>query len=273
VRDSLANRQTGLVLDTHIAKITLLLLTLAGTDASAAADRVIQWSITPYIWATDTTYKLKSDGESIGSGEIDFGDLMDTLDASFQVVAEAGFAESRWSAFVDLTYLSTSDDETFDIDGIGTARLDTDSEQVYVDAAIAFWPWRDVSGFNVYGGIRYTDLDDRTTVDLTDPIAVRLGRIRLGRDYTDALIGMRDYFNLGRFGLSENLDLHIRADYGFGDSEGILMAQAAVRWAIGKERRQGLMVGYRYKEAEFKSDSVKEEYKYKGPVVGFNFRF
>jgi len=231
------------------------------------------WSITPYMWATDTTYKLKSDGESIGSGEVDFGDLMDTLDASFQVVVEAGLTESRWTAFVDLTYLSTSDDQAFSLGNIGTVRLDTDSEQLYVDAAIAFWPWREVSGFNVYGGIRYTDLDDRTTVDLVDPVTVRLGNIRSDRDFTDALVGMRDYFNLGRFGLSENLALHIRADYGFGDSEGILMAQAALRWAVGKERRHGLMAGYRYKEAEFKSDSVKEEYEYKGPVIGFNCRF
>jgi hypothetical protein len=246
---------------------------MAGGGAAAAEDRVIEWSITPYVWAADTTYKLKSDGEAIGSGEVDFGDLMDTLDASFQVVAEAGPAESRWTAFVDLTYLSTSDDQASALGNIGTVRLDTDSEQVFLDAAIAFWPWRDVSGFNVYGGIRYTDLDDRTKVDLIDPVAVPLGTIRFDRDFTDALIGMRDYFNLGRFGLSENLALHIRADYGFGDSEGILMAQAAVRWAVGRQRRQGILVGYRYKEAEFKSDSVKEEYEYKGPVIGVNFRF
>ena len=257
----------------RLATVTLTLLGGSFGGVALGADRDIEWSITPYVWAVDTTYKLKSEGTNIGTGEVDFGDLMDTLDAAFQIVAEAGLAESHWTAFVDLTYMSTSDREVMDLNGVGTLHLDADSEQIYVDAAIAYWPWREVSGFNVYGGIRYTDLDDRTKVNLIEPIALPLGSIRLDGSFTDALIGMRDRFNLGRFGLSEHLDLIIRLDYGWGDSEGILMGQGVVRWAVGSERRQGLVIGYRYKEAKFEANSVKEEYDYKGPVVGFNFRF
>ena len=33
------------------------------------------------------------------------------------------------------------------------------------------------------------------------------------------------------------------------------------------------MLGYRYKEAEFEHDNIKEKFKYKGPLIGFNFRF
>jgi hypothetical protein len=234
---------------------------------NAEGARAWAWSVTPYVWLTDTSYDLRADGEDIGTGTIDFGELYDTLDAAFQMVAETGRAGGRWSGFVDLTYLSTSDDETVDLGGLGTLRLDSESDQLFIDAAIAFWPWRQAGGFNIYGGIRYTDLDDKTTVDLVDPASQRLGTIRLDRNYTDALIGGRH-----RFDLAENWSLSIRADYGFGDSDGILMTQAALRWAFGGQRQHGLIFGYRYKEAEFEDDGLEEDYEYKGPVVGFNFR-
>jgi len=252
-----------------------LLLLAASLPAAGVAPEVrpFSWSITPYLWVVDTTFKLRADGSPVGTGRVDFGDLMDTLDGAFQGIAERRFAGGRWSAFVDLTYLETSESEVSDLAGLGSLRFDTDSRQVYADAAIAWWPWPEVSGFNVYGGVRYTDLDDRTRVDAFDPVTSRLGVIRFDRDFTDALIGMRDSFNLHRFGLPENLSLGIRLDYGFGDSDGVLLGQGALRWAFGRERRHGLVFGYRYKEATFKSDSLKEEYEYEGPVIGLNLRF
>lgn len=219
------------------------------------------------MWATDTSYDLTADGSDIGTGEVDFDDLMDTLDAAFQVVGEAGIT-SRWSVFIDLTYLKTSDDQTVELNDLGTLRIDTESKQTYVDAAIAFWPWGEAGGFNVYGGIRYTKLDDESKVDLIDPVTERLGVIKFDRDFTDALLGARYRFDLG-----DNWSLHSRVDYGFADSEGVFQAQAVVRWAVGRQRRHGVMFGYRYKEAEFKSGAIEENYDYKGPVVGFNFRF
>ena len=265
--------------------ITLLLMALstavmlssnalaAATNPSAASaaqekNSPLRWSLTPYLWATETTYNLKSDGNEIGTGDIDFGDLYDTLDASFQIIAEMGLPNQRWSAFVDVTYLETSDDESFPVQDIGNLTIDSSSEQLYLDAAIAFWPWGEAGGFNIFGGIRYTDLDDESKVDLIEPIAERLGVIRTDRDFTDALFGGRY-----RFDLNENWSLHTRADYGFGDSEGVFLAEAAFRRVICSKRRNGLMFGYRYKEAEFKSGSLKETYDYKGLIVGFNFRF
>ena len=32
------------------------------------------------------------------------------------------------------------------------------------------------------------------------------------------------------------------------------------------------MLGYRYKESEFEDGGLEEDYEYKGPVIGFNFR-
>jgi hypothetical protein len=42
---------------------------------------------------------------------------------------------------------------------------------------------------------------------------------------------------------------------------------------LGKHGQYGLLLGYRYKEAEFEHDDIEEKFEYKGPLIGFNFRF
>lgn len=251
----------------------LLLIAAAGIGAGTRAESDSpeegswEWSITPYIWFANTSYLLRADGRDIGAGNVDFGELADTLDGAFQVMAETGRSAGSWSGFVDFTYLSMSDDQLIDLAGLGSLRAVTKSKQLFVDTAVAYWPWKDVSGFNVYAGIRYTDLDSRIRFDLANP-EIRLGVIGIEHSFTDVLVGFRD-----RFKLAEDWAVVIRGDYGFGDSDGVFLAQAAIRWAIGPNRRQGLMLGYRYKDAKFEENGREERYKYKGPVLGFNLRF
>lgn len=240
---------------------------LADGRAKAADFSGLNWSVSPYIWATDTSYRLKADGSDLGTGNINFGDLVDTIDAAFQIVVETALADSRWSAFLDFTYLKTSDDESINLPPLGSLQLDTDSEQYFIDAAISFWPSGQESGMAVYGGLRYTDLDDKTVVNLASD-GSRLGVLRLDRDFTDALLGVRYVLEM-----SPVWSLATKADYGFGDSEGIWQLQAVLRYAVGREKRHGIVAGYRYKEAEFDANRIKEDYEYKGPAVGFNFRF
>ena len=56
----------------------------------AVAQEKINWSVTPYLWATKTTYDLTADGSPVGGGTVSFSDLMDATDTSFQIVIEAG---------------------------------------------------------------------------------------------------------------------------------------------------------------------------------------
>ena len=228
--------------------------------APAAAD--IGWSITPYIWATETTVDLTADGTPIGGGTVSFSDLLDIMDTSFQVNVEGGRSDGNWSAFVDLTYLETSD--KFSTPNV---LIKTDSEQLYIDTAIAYWPNGEEGGFNVFGGMRYTSLDDRFKFSLPAP-GVALGTLKNDRSFTDLLLGGRY-----RFDFNESWALQTRADYAFGDSEGILQLQAFVRYAVGKDRQHGVLIGYRYKDAEFEAASLEEDFEFKGPVAGFNFRF
>ena len=254
------------------AKVNSLLPTVALASLSLFAfsptyaddSGKIVWSITPYIWATDTQLDLTADGTPAGGLDISFSDLMDTTDASFQIFAEAGLAEGNWSAFVDMTYLDTSDDWTSNIQG-QDVDIASDSEQWFIDAAVAYWPMGQEGGVNVFGGIRYTDLDD--TYDFTID-GTPVGVFDNDRKFTDALIGARYNFEF-----VQNWMLLTRGDYSFGDSDGTFLLEAAVRYAVGSTRQHGIVVGYRYKEADFEKGGVEEDYKYKGPIAGFNFIF
>ena len=246
----------------HIANIlaipfSLLALTAVGSDKTG-----LSWSITPYIWATETNYDLTAEGTPIDEGKATFDDLLDVTDSSFQLAVEAGRTSGHISGFVDVTYLETSDNYNGKI-----LRIDTDSEQWFIDAALAYWPGGVGSNLNVFGGIRYTDLDDDFTVK-TRQDGTELLKFGPQRDFLDALVGIRY-----RFDLTDRWALLTHADYAYGDSDGIFILQALLRFKMGQQGRYGILLGYRYKEAELEESGLDEDYEYKGPVLGLNMRF
>jgi hypothetical protein len=257
-----------MILPSSLLHSFLLVLAFIPIAAQGEEQSKLNWSVTPYIWATKTTYDLTADGSLIDTGVISFDELMDTTDTSFQVAIEAGRALGHWSVMVDITYIETSDDDTFTVPDLGVVRTDSKSEQIYADVAIAYWPWSEAGGMSVLAGIRYTDLDDETKLRLVEPDGGRLGNLTTERDFTDALVGARYIFRL-----SDRWKLNTRLDYAFGDSEGIFLAEAIVRYSLGENQGHGIMLGYRWKDAEFKDDGLDEDYDYKGPLIGFNFRF
>ena len=246
-------------LNRRVAVFASFLLFPAAAVHAQEAD-TFGWSITPYIWATETTVDLSFRDANIGAGEISFSDLLDVLDAAFMIHVEGG--GGSWSAFGDLTYLKTSDtnDRT-------TLVIDTNSKQLFFDGAVAWWPGGLGSNFSLYGGLRYSGFDDRYTFRLVindTPVGER----RSTKDYYDALVGIRY-----RFDLSERWSLLTRADTSFGDSEGTVLLQANLGWTVGKRQQNRIMFGYQYKTAEFRDGDLRLDFDYQGPMAGFNFRF
>lgn len=241
--------------------IRLCLLALAAVppwSATALAQDNVHWSITPYLWASDTSVDLTFRDTNIGSGDIAFNDLLDTLDAAFMVHVEAG--RGNWSAFGDFTYLETSDTTERDL-----TTIDTDSQQTIVDAAVAWWPAGSDGSLNLFGGIRYTGFDDRYRLLLGD---TELGTQRSTSDYYDALLGIRYTF---RF--SERWGLVTRGDFSFGDSEGTYLVRANFAYIVGSRQQNAILFGYQLKSAEFRDGDVTTDFDYSGPMAGFAFRF
>ena len=236
----------------------LLALLWMGAALDARASEGITWSISPYIWATETKVDLTARGVAVGGGSISFSDLADATDAGFQGVFEG--KRGRWSALLDLTYLETSDRQARQF-----LNIKSESEALVLDAAVAFWPAGEDGGLSLLAGVRYTDMEN-TYRFLRD--GQQIAVVKNNRDFTDLLLGLR-YMTP----LANRWSLLTRGDYSFGDSEGTFQLQALVRWGFGGRMQHGVLFGYRYKEAEFKSGEVKEDYQYKGPVVGLNFTF
>jgi len=117
---------------------------LFAANANAQSGDAIQWSVTPYIWASDTSVDLTFRDTNIGAGDITFGDLMEVLDAAFMLHIENG--GGNWSTFGDFTYLDTSD--TIERTLIA---IDADNEQIFLDVAVAYWPGGFGSQLNLFG--------------------------------------------------------------------------------------------------------------------------
>jgi hypothetical protein len=235
-----------------------LILCFACIPTCVQAAESLQWSITPYLWASQTKVDLEFRGDPVGGDTISFNDLLDQLDTAFMIHAEAG--RGNWSAFADLTYLETSDTRDRPV-----LEVAVDSEVTVLDAGMAWWPGGVGSSLSVIGGMRYSGFDDRYRVNLEgNPVTT----LRNTNDYYDALLGVRYRFDLG-----ERWALMTHADYSMGDSEGTWLIRANLAWTVGKRRMNRLVLGYQFKEAEFESGDVRTDYSYHGPMAGFNFRF
>ena len=216
------------------------------------------WSVTPYLWASETKLDLTLGNGISASDKVSFSDLLDTLDTAFMVHAEGG--KGKWSMYGDLTYLDMSDSDEREL-----ITIDSDSEQTFLDLGAAYWPGGVNSNLSLLGGLRYSGFDDRYTFRAADET---IGTRRTTSDYYDALIGIRY-----RFDLSERWSLLTRADYSFGDSEGIYVVNANFSVTVGKRRQNRILFGYQYKQAEFKDGDLTSDFTYYGPMAGFNFRW
>jgi hypothetical protein len=230
---------------------------LSGNVLAQNSDK-IEWSITPYLWASETGVDLTYRETELGGGEISFKDLVDVLDTAGMIHIEGG--KGQWSMFGDLTYLKLSETNERRL-----LTIDTQNKQTFMDAAVAYWPGGVGSSFNFFAGLRYTGFKDRYRFSLGDSV---LDERSTSANYYDALFGLRY-----RFDFAERWSLLTRGDCSFGDSKGICLVRANLAFTVGKSQQNRIMVGYQYKQAEYKDGDLATDFTYHGPTAGFNFRF
>lgn len=237
----------------------LALFPILSAMANEGASDPLRWSMTPYLWMPKVTVDVALADTNLG-GDISFADILDTIDAGLMLHTEGG--KGQWSVFADLTYVEASDSIESTL-----LRIESSNEQLFLDAALAWHPHGIDSPFNIFGGLRYASLDTRYNF-FAVPNDNLLTSRRSKADYYDALLGLRYRFNL-----SERWSLDTRGDASFGDSEGTLLARASLAYTVGAKRQNRLLVGYQYKQMEFRENDVTTEIRLQGPVAGFNFRF
>lgn len=240
--------------------VAMLIIGFSAADAGAAESW--QWSITPYIWATDISEDLIVDGEVIGGDDTEFSDLVDVIDTSLLLRFEG--TRDRWGLFADVNQVELSDSETGEL---GVVRLDVEIEETVGEVGAIYRPGGRSGRFDLLFGARMLWIDERYTFQLGAPEILRL--VRVDATYVDALIGARY-----QIPLSERWAISLRGDVSFGDTDLVWTAQGLVGWTFGAKRGSAVFAGYRYRSMDYtKADVVEVEKTLSGFGVGVTIGF
>ncbi len=226
------------------------------TAAAGGADAT-EWSITPYMWATDVSETLLLDGNEVGGDNTEFDDLVDKLDTSLQLHLE-GVGE-RWGVFGDITYVELADSA----DGeLGFGRLEVEIEEMLVEGGLIWRGAGGPDGLELLLGVRYLDVDEVYRLEigaLPDPY-----QRRLNESYLDLLVGAR-YNAL----LSPRWMVSLRGDLSAGGTDLVWTVQGLLGWRFGAKRQSAVLAGYRYRELEYgKADVLDVEKTLSGFILG-----
>lgn len=152
-----------------------------------------EWTLLPYLWASDITMDVALNGNEVIGADIEFSDLVDKLDgaASFHFEGRQGSA----GFWLDLTLIALSDSTSATGEGPlplpPDTKIDTDLDLTIFEAAGFYRLTGDeMPGFDLLGGLRYIGMDQAFEVTLPLPPAQPL---KTGTDegYLDGFLGFR----------------------------------------------------------------------------------
>ncbi|WP_146908153.1 hypothetical protein [Arenimonas daejeonensis] len=242
----------------HSPRIALAALALAlALPLEAAADDGWDWQVAPYLWFPTVSVDFYRDLPAFGD-ENRFPDIVSEVDGAFMLHAEG--QGDRFGVFGDVTFFSVGEQRS-------RPAFATDSG---IDATVfevaGVWnvePER-YKGLELFGGLRYFDVDFDASITPTNPIfsAVSFGE---DRSYADFLLGARYHASL-----SERWGMTLRGDGSWGESDGSFGASAMFSFSM---THGAWLFGYRYLQADLPTPGQSMEIDLSGPVVAYAFRF
>lgn len=246
---------------TVLGKTAIALAAVVAFVAPASAGDGWQWSITPYMWATDISETLILDGTVVGGDDTEFSDLVDKIDASLQLHLEG--TGDRWGLFGDLTYVDVKDSQTGQQ---GYLRLEAEVEEMVTEAGAVFRPGGRDGRLDLLLGVRYMTVDEHYLLVLAD-----LGSVesRVDEGYLDAMVGARLHIPL-----SERWLISLRGDVSAGGTDYMWTAHGLLGWTFGKKRSSAIFIGYRYRDMKYtKADVIEVKKTLSGPGLGVRIGF
>ena len=235
-----------------------------------------EWTIAPYLWASDVGLDLTVNNETSVGGDAAFKDLLDKVDSVFMGHFEG--RKGRWGMYFDTIYLDLSDNKTISIGPGGPILGD-----LMANAGMTMKLY-DVGGiyrlnesqaptqFDLLAGVRYIDLDVSAKLTLPGP-AMTPFDLRTGPSETDLMVGARIIIQF-----AELWNWAIRGDVSFCGTEGTYKGLATMGYTFGKSRLFTLTAGYRYSAIDMEGstqngNSTQADIKLSGPILGFVFNF
>jgi hypothetical protein len=228
-------------------------LMLCNTGARADSQDT-DWLAIVYLWGSGISIDAQDQSVNIA-----FDDLIDDLEMSFMGHVEA--QGDDFGGFVDVVYVGTGDNEArtnFDVN--------VDNDTTAMDLAMVWSPGAArMTGFELYGGLRYVDNDFRL---VADPVPPALPTVTTGSDssYYDVLFGARYIAPL-----SQNWRLTLSGDISGGDTEGTFSVGAFAGYRAGRHHFIG---GYKHFEMDLESGAGGDlTVTMTGPVIAYGFSF
>ena len=225
-----------------------------GADAARAESSGMDWLGIVYLWAADIGVASR-DVEL----DIDFSDTVDKLEMGFQGHMEA--QGDNFGGFVDISYMAVGNNNN-----LPNIHLNSDLDMTAMDLAMVWSPGPErMTGFEVFGGLRYIDTKFHLVIDAAPP-GPPTTETGIDTTYTDFLLGARYAMPL-----NEHWRLFVTGDLSEGETEGTWSLGAFGSYTTG---RHHFYAGYRHVEMDLKGgtgESVTETYS--GPAIAYGFSF
>lgn len=229
-------------------------------SANAAPGEDWEWVVAPYGWAASIGTDLETSELPSGgiSTDTKFADIVDMLDAAFQIHVEG--QGDRFGMFADFTYLGLADERTRPRFS-SASDLDT---RLFELAAVWSPAEGSYGGLDVFAGLRYFDIDLVVDIDPVNP-DFDAARVDTSESFSDFMLGARY-----TWALSDRWGLTLRGDGSFGDTEGTWNTSAVASY---RTRNGAWFFGYRYLSIEVDAGGNKIETTMSGPQIGYGFIF
>ena len=245
------------------------ILALAASGPACADDW--NWSVTPYLWATDVGVDVDFADRELVNVTVPFEDLLEDLDTVTQIRAEA--MRGAHGISLDLFNVELADDDDrMPLPGgmNGDLELDTQTGMTILDVAGVYDPQGDGSGISLLYGIR--TINQRNTIDARLNIEGQefaTASYETDDSFVDGLIGLRYAGSLtGRW------SYELAADFSTGGTDHTWSVAPAIGYTFGDNDQYRLTAGYRHMVVDFDTHEPTDmDMSLSGALVGFSFSF
>lgn len=249
------------------ASIRPLIIAACGVvlvQPAVAADEA--WQHTAAIYGVGASIDGEAGvGNVVADVDVGFDDILDNLEAGLMAAYRA--ERGPWAVVVDLMWMNLEADKG-GLGPLGGTRADVELDQLVVelDGAYAL-----TERLDVYGGLRYWDVDADLTVATGGPLGQTLSA-SLSEDWVDPVVGLRYQWPLGA-----KWTLVARGDIGgFGvGSDFTWHTTAYASWNLSEHA--SLLFGFRYLDVDYDDGSGSDRFLMDlsegGPAIGFAWRF
>jgi hypothetical protein len=252
-------------------KTRILAAAIALVASGGAAADEWQYSVTPYVWATDVGIDVALRDRSLVDETVPFEDLLEDLVSAAMLRAEA--MRGAHGMAIDLFDVTLADDTgRVALPGGSGAEVALDAEigLSLFDLEGVYDPEGDGLGLALLYGARVIDQrEDVTAQVFTGDDLVASARKVADERYIDALVGLRYTGELGgRWGYE------LTADVSTGGTQMTWSAYPSFNYRFGDREQYAVTAGYRHLSVDFDTDpGIDSDMALSGYLVGFRFEF